>query len=130
MDERPPVFRAIAIESLEYVILWVLYPFVMIYVVKLMDREPQYFRYLVAYNWFQMGVGLIVLPLAILASFSVLPLALSSFFDTITFVAYIVYAIFIARTALQLTVGAGSGIVLLDIVVTLIVGQIALRMLT
>ena len=128
-ETPPPLFRLIAIESLEYIILWLLYPVVMLYAVQLLERKEHYFRYMTTYNWFQMGVGLIVLPMAILSGFNLIPAGLSGFVDSITFVMYIVYAIFIARGALHLSVGAGSGLVLLDIVLTLIVGQITLRML-
>lgn len=129
-ETPPPLFRLTVVESLEYVILWLLYPVVMLSVVQLLDRDERYFRYMTTYNWFQMGVGLIVLPIAILSGFGLMPDGLGGVFDSITFVMYIVYAIFIARGALDLTVGAGCAIVLLDIVLTLIVGQITLRMLT
>ena len=130
MDEPPSAWRMAAIESIEYVILWVLYPLAMLYVVKLLDRETEFFGYVVAYNWFQLGVGYVAMPLVILSQFELLPSSVSGFFDSLIFVAYVTYAAFIARVGLKISVGAGIGIVVIDILLTLIVSQVTLRMIS
>ena len=130
LDAPPPAWRMAFIESLEYVILWVLYPIAMLYVVKLLDREKEFFRYIVAYNWFQLGVGYVAMPLVILSQFEILNPSVSSFLDSVIFVAYVTYAAFIARAGLKLSIGAGIGVVVIDIILTLIVCQLTLRMLS
>ncbi|MGB1875682.1 MAG: hypothetical protein ACPHGY_01985 [Rhodospirillaceae bacterium] len=130
MDEPPSACRMAAIESIEYVILWTLYPLVMFYIVKLLDRETEFFGYAVAYNWFQLGVGFVAMPVVILSQLQVLPLAISGFFDSMIFVAYVTYAAFIARAGLKVSIGTGIGIVVIDILLTLMVGQVTLRMLS
>ena len=130
MDAPPPGWRVATIESLEYVILWVLYPLAMFYVVKLLNRKTEFFGYMVAYNWFQLGVGYVAMPLVILSQFELLPTSVSGFFDSLIFVAYVTYAAFIARAGLKITTGSGIGIVVIDILLTLLVGQTTLRMLT
>lgn len=129
-EQPPPAVRMFFIESLEYITLWLLYPVVMLSVVKILDRDAQFFRYLVAYNWFQLAVGFIAMPIIILTQFELLPLPIAGFFDSMIFVAYVSYAGFIARAGLNVTLGTGIGIVVLDIVLTLMLGQITLRMAT
>lgn len=130
MDDPPSAWRVAAIESLEYVILWVLYPVAMLYVVKLLDRDTEFFGYMVAYNWFQLGVGYVAMPIVILSQFDLLPVSVSGFFDSLIFVAYVTYAAFIARIGLKIPTGSSIGIVVIDILLTLMVGQVTLRMLT
>ena len=128
-EQPPTALRMFFVEGLEYITLWFLYPVAMLSVVKLLDRNAEFFRYLVAYNWFQLAVGFIAMPIIILSQLELLPLAFSGFFDSMVFVAYVTYAAFIAREGLRVTLATGIGIVVLDILLTLVVGQITLRML-
>ncbi len=129
MEDPPNALRMTAVESLEYVILWVLYPLTLFYVVKVLDRDEAFFRYIVAYNWFQLGIGLVIMPWIILAGFDLLPIAVADFIGTMAFIAYAFYAAFMARVGLDIAVGAAIGIVLIDILLTLLVGQTTFRML-
>lgn len=129
-DNPPPIGRMIAIESIEYAILWVLFPLAMFYVVKLLEREGEFFRYIVAYNWFQLAVGYVAMPLVVLSQFGLLTPPVSGFFDSMIFVAYVTYAAYLARAGLKVGVGTGIGIVVLDILLTLMVSQVTLRMLS
>ena len=129
MDDPPHALRMTLVESLEYAILWLLYPFTLYYVTQLLDREDMFFRYAVAYNWFQMGIGLIIMPWIILSGFGLLPDSVADFIGTVTFIAYTFYAAYIARLGLEIAVGSAIGIVLIDILLTLVVGQVTLQML-
>jgi hypothetical protein len=102
----------------------------MLYVVKLLERETEFFRYIVAYNWFQLAVGYVAMPFVILSQFQLLPVQVSGFFDSLIFVTYVTFAAFIARVGLKVGMGASAGIVVIDILLTLMVGQVTLRMLT
>ena len=130
LDDPPSIWRMMAIESIEYVMLWVLFPLAMLYVVKLLEREAEFFRYIVAYNWFQLAVGYIAMPFVILSQFQLLPTSISGFFDSMIFVTYVTFTAFIARTGLKVGMGTSIGIVVIDILLTLMVGQVTLRMLT
>jgi len=123
-DAAPSLMRLVTIESLEYVILWLLFPLVMFHVTQLIDRERFFLRYVVAYNWFQLGIGLIIMPWVILAGFNLIPSSIADFASTVSFVAYTFYAAFLARIGLNLTVGTAIGIVLIDLLITLLVAQI------
>ncbi|MDE0799743.1 MAG: hypothetical protein OSB02_03280 [Rhodospirillaceae bacterium] len=130
LDDPPLIWRVAAIESIEYIILWTLFPLSMLYVVKLLERETEFFRYIVAYNWFQLAVGYVAMPFVILSQFQLLPVQVSGFFDSLIFVTYVTFAAFIARVGLKVGMGASAGIVVIDILLTLMVGQVTLRMLT
>ena len=101
----------------------------MYYIAQALDRSHSFFCYIVSYNWFQLGIGIIIMPWIILSGFNILPGGISDFVGTMAFIAYTFYAAFMARVALDITVGGAIGIVLLDILVTLMVGQVTLRML-
>ena len=129
MDEPPPALRMAVVESLEYIILWVLYPLTLFYVVHMLDRQIAFFRYIVAYNWFQLGVGMVIMPWIILAGFGLLPVSVADFIVTMSFVVYSFYAAFIARAGLFVAVGTAIGVVLIDLLLTLVVSQVTFRML-
>ena len=128
LEDPPHALRMAAIEGLEYTILWLLFPITMYYVVRLIGREDSFLRYIVAYNWFQLGIGFVVMPWIILTGFGFLPTSVADFASTMSFVAYTFYAAFIARAGLSVAVGTAIGIVLIDILLTLMLGQVTVRM--
>ena len=129
LDEKPNLTRAIPIEVLEYTILWVLFPLVMTYITKVINREEQYFRYIVTYNWLQMCISIIIMPLIILSVFNFLPISASTFLETMVFLLFVTYNIFIVKIALKLQTGPSFSIVLIDVLLTLLVTQIILSIL-
>lgn len=121
--------RFFLIEGLEYIVIWTLFPLVLFYVARLLEREEAYFRYIVAYNWFQLGVGLFAIPIAILMSIDVFPLSGLAFLNTLILTAYVVYASFIARAGLRIATSGAIGIVVIDIILSIGVQQITQSML-
>ena len=128
-DERPGLIRTIPIGVLEYIILWTLFPLVMIYITKVINREEHYFKYIVSYNWFQMCISITIMPFIILSVFNFLPASISSLLETLVFLLFVFYNIFIAKVILKLQTGPGFSIVLIDILLTLLVTQIILSIL-
>ena len=128
-DEKPNLARTIPIEVLEYTILWILFPLVMTYITKVINREEQYFRYIVSYNWLQMCISITIMPLIILSVFNFLPVSASTFLETMVFLIFISYNIFIAKITLKLQTGPSFSIVLIDILLSLLVTQIILTIL-
>jgi len=130
LDEKPPLIRIIPIEILEYIILWLLFPLVMNYIVKVINREDKYFNYIIAYNWFQMGISITIMPFVILSIFNLLPSIIGSLFETLIFIIFVLYNIFIARETLKQTNSSSFSIVLIDILLTLLTTQIIISMLS
>ena len=55
-----------AIHAISYVVGWVLFPLVMIHLVKTIGRQQFYIRLIVAYNWASVVQNAVFLPFAIL----------------------------------------------------------------
>ena len=120
-----PAVRVVAIESLIYVIGWVAFPLVMVWVARLLEREPAYIRYIVAYNWALVLQSAVIIPVKALSITQMIPIAAG---DTmlVGLVALIAaYMWFIARTALNLSGAAAAGIVFLDFVLASVIDAIA-----
>ena len=104
------------VKALTYVLLWVLFPFVMLYVTDLMDRRERYYWHIVAYNWMQLPLGLLMMPIALLADGQLLPQSVLGLLNLGALAAFFFYATFLARWGLKLNPAAAFGIVVLDFV--------------
>ena len=117
--------RVFLIEALAYVIGWVLFPLVMIRITDLLQRQQEYFIFIVAYNWAGVLQIAIFLPVAALTVSGLLPLAGGNFLSTIVLFAILYYQWFITRTALRIEVGAAVAIVCLDMALSILVTGIS-----
>ena len=115
------------VESLAYVLSLVTFPFAMLYVTELLNRRERYLWYLVAYNWFQLAVGLVFLPLAILADLRLVTAKAAGFLSLFAIGVFFTYSSFIARNGLQIGLGTAVGVVLLDFVINQLIIQIVAR---
>jgi hypothetical protein len=112
------------VETLSYVLSWVLFPFAMLYVSDFLQRSPRYFWHMVPYNWFQLAAGLLLLPVAILADLGALPMQLAAFLNLLALSVFFTYAAFIARFGLQVGIGTGIALVVLDLLLNLLSQQL------
>jgi hypothetical protein len=117
--------RVFLIEALTYVIGWVLFPLVMIRITDLLQRQQEYLRFIVAYNWAGVLQIAIFLPVAALTVSGLLPLAGGNFLSTIVLFAILYYQWFITRTALRVGVAAAVAIVCLDMALSILVTGIS-----
>jgi hypothetical protein len=117
--------RILVAETIFYVIGWVAFPLAMFYVAPVIDRADHYLGFIVAYNWASLLQLAVLLPAYGLAASQILPPGTS---DAISFAAWgavLVYEWFVVRTALELPGLGAAGIVLLDVVLSLIVDGFA-----
>ena len=117
--------RVFLIEAFAYVIGWVLFPLVMIRITDLLQRQQEYFRFIVAYNWAGVLQIAIFLPVAALTVSGLLPLAGGNFLSMIVLFAILYYQWFIACTGLRIGVGAAVAIVCLDMALSILVTGIS-----
>ena len=90
------------IEVIAYVIGWFAYPFVMFYVVELLDRRERYYRYVAAYNWATvLLIALLTLISAVVDGLNV-SLPPAAFLSFIIMLLVLGYWWFIARVGLDL----------------------------
>jgi hypothetical protein len=114
------------VQALTYVLGWVLFPFVMLYIARLLNRGPRYLWHMVPYNWMQ----LLWLPqwTAILfVDLQMLPDAVLNLIGSVSLVAFVVYGTFIAGIGLQVATGTALSLVVLDYVVSQIMLQLISR---
>ena len=121
-------FQIFLIEVIAYVIGWFAYPFVMLYVVELLNRRDRYYRYVAAYNW--ATVLLIVLLTLISAVVDGLMLSLPSaaFLSIVIMLLVLGYWWFIARVGLDIK-GWAVGVTSLDFCLGVVLSRLTQSML-
>ncbi len=130
--EVPPSvgpLTVLTVETISYVTDWVAFPFAMFYVSLTLSREEQYFRYMVAHNWSTVVQMLFFLVITLVAqSGMVSPGAGVTLSFAATF-AILVYQWFIARVGLEISGIAATGVVLLDLIISIVLSAVTGRML-
>ena len=111
----------IAIQTSGYIIGWFAMPFVMLYVCRFIDKEDQFLKYFIAYNWATLLQVTLIFVIAILAKFGAFPPILSGFLTFIGIMGVLVYQGFIARVALIIPNAGAFGVVALDLMISLLV---------
>jgi hypothetical protein len=113
--------RIVLGEAIAYAIGVVAFPLVAFYLTRLIDREREYVGFIVAYNWSGLLQLAVLLPAALLAVSGILPGGAPAVLIFAGQIAVLVYEWFVVRTALRLPGFGAAGIVLLDVVMTLII---------
>lgn len=111
------------VEGLSYIITWVLFPFAMLYIARLLNRTPRYFAYMVPYIWMQLPIGLLLFSVQILTDVQLLPVEVLEIVNMLTFIAFAVYGTYIAGIGLQVATGTALSLVVLDYVLGLLAYQ-------
>lgn len=118
-------FRFLAVELIAYVIGWVAFPLLMTTLARVLDREPHYLRYIVAYNWASVWQNILYLPLAILSLSRAVPEGPAGLLILVVLSFVFVYSWFIARAALDIPGLLAIPLVTLDIGLSLTIAAIA-----
>lgn len=109
--------RFFAIETISYMIGWVIFPLVMLAYTEATDCADQYFRFIAAWNW-----GLVLqflLFLAVQIATSHLPTAASFLLWFLATLAAFFYQAFIAHVALEVRIARATVIMLIGNVLAL-----------
>ena len=119
-----PVARFMAVEIIAYVISWVLYPLLMASLARYLDRQNRYVDYIVAYNWAGLLQNALFLPVAMLQLASG-PVAQATEILSLIALAYILaYVWFVARTVLHISALTAAGLVILDMVLSILLNAV------
>ncbi|MBT4890906.1 MAG: hypothetical protein HON65_15280 [Rhodospirillales bacterium] len=116
LDLDVSAFRFTLIEMIAYIIAWTAYPVIMTFVARYFEREQNYIRTIIAYNWAAVLQNLIYTPVAILnlsGASGAGPLTLIALFMILT------YSWFVARKALDIHPSAAWIIVGVDILISM-----------
>lgn len=120
----------VIVQATAYVMSWVAFPLAMATVSELLQRGERYIGYIVAYNWAQVVVMAVSLPVILLVAASGVPLDEPNAMRSVVFFAVAFYLWFIARTALSISGWAAAGIVALDLILAQTIDKTAYLLLT
>jgi len=124
-----PIFIAIIICVLSYIISWFAFPYTMFHVSKMINRERFFFRYISAYNWATVIQLLALLAIAITTHNNLLVPVFSGFLTLALIFAIYIYKGFIAYICLEIPIGKSIVLVLLDFIIALLFEGWTLRLL-
>ena len=120
----------VVIESIAYVIGWTAFPLAMYYLARTIDRDRFYCRYIAAYNWSAVLRIALFLIVAATAASGILPQAPAALINFAAYIAILAYQWFIARVGLEVSAPGACGIVLLDIILSLVIDKFTSQLLT
>jgi len=110
--------RYFLVNGLTYVIAFFLWPLVMVFVSRWLDREARFCRYIMTYNWAQVvgtGFHLVILLIAV----GMFPGKSAQVLIVFAYLVVLFYEWFITRLALDVTGLQAAGIVVLNVVVAI-----------
>jgi len=120
--ETPPSAIAYSlIEALQYIVLWLAFPYAALWIADRLERYPNYLRYITAYNWFQIPIGLVSFIIIMFANVGLVSDASTSYMLTLILTLFILYAAFIAFSGLDIGPWVAFAIVAVDILVSLLI---------
>ena len=121
--------RYLAIQAIAYIVSWLAYPLLVLQIADYFGVWPNYYRYMVAYNWFQPLLQLLWLPLLLL---EFLPGAsqapMVGIFWLVLQVVQGAYGWFMARYGLCVSVSTAAAMAVLDMALALFIDQIATKL--
>ena len=115
-------------ESIGYVLSWVVFPLVMEWLSRRLGCRARYLSYITAYNWAAVIEHLLLLPVLMITSHSVLPDAAGHILWLVTLGFVLAYAWFVTRTALAVTAAAAAAIVGLDIALSYAISSVTVSL--
>ena len=123
-DVTTPAARFVAVEIIAYVVSWVLYPVLMASLARYLDRENRYMDYIIAYNWAGLLQNALFLPVVMLQLVSGPATEAIEIFSLIALGYILAYVWFVARTVLRVPALTAAGLVILDMVLSVLLNAV------
>ncbi len=121
--------RFVAVEAIAYVTGWLAFPYVMLSIARLLDRDEHYVRFIVAYNWAAVLQNALYLPIPMMGITGVLAVNVANGLGMLALVLILVYTWFITKTALEVSAAAAAGVLALDLGLSIFITSVAGSML-
>ena len=118
------VATIVLVETIAYVISWVAFPLLIMPLTRAFGRPERFLGFMVAYNWSQLPQTALLLFIGLNRVTGLLPTPGSEFAELVGTCAIIVYEWYIARVALSVTGMQAVLVVLVDLVLAAVLGQI------
>ena len=117
--------RIILVETIGYVILWVLFPLAMLPLSRALGREHRFFDFMVPYNWSQVPQSAVLVVAGLVALSDGPSMRVLGF---VAAYAVLAYEWVIARIGLEASGLEAALVVVVDVVLSFIVGEIAINL--
>jgi hypothetical protein len=128
-DNDVSLTRFASIYAIAYVIGWVVFPLLINYLTEIIDRGQKFVRYIVMYNWASVIQNLIYLPFAILVEAQIVTGTTATIVGLFLLSLVFLYTCFITKVALEISSSIASGIVVFDLILSIIISAITQRTL-
>ncbi len=123
-----PLEHVLLVEGLSYLCGWLAFPLLLIPLCRLLDLGQQYVPYVVAYNWSQVVLMSLWLPLAALLASGILGHAPGIVAGVAGFAAAYYYLWFVTRTALKTSGSIAFGIAVVEYLSGLLIHTLISRL--
>ena len=123
--ERSGGWHIVAVETIAYVVAWVAFPLAMLTVTRRIGRSHRFFDFMVPYNWSQLPQSALFVLVGLETESGVIGAQPAQAIEIVAAIAVLVYEWFIARVALETTVSAAAVTVLVDLVLGVVINQVA-----
>ena len=127
--EPAGLLRPFLVHLMAYSLSWTVYPVVMQPICQAMDRDAAYVRFIVAYNWAKVIQMAVYLPTVAIVWLEVLPESVAVLLQIGVYILLLAYQWFVTRTALDVHGLPASGLVALDVVISIVLGMLVFGML-
>ena len=118
----------VAFESMKYLTNWIAFPLAMIFLTRILGAGPRYVPFIVAYNWTTCVIyALSIIPPALYLS-GIVPIVAASSLSLPVILLAIAYRFRVAREALDITGLNAAGIVLFDLLLTMLIVLVDTRL--
>jgi hypothetical protein len=128
LADTPPALGwmgLLSVHGIAYLIGWTAFPVAMLWLSRLLDRGAEFPGYIAMYNWSQVLITVVVLPMAAVRSGRLLPEPLIGFLGVIVDLAMMAYLWFIARAGLRVAPIAAMAVVLTDLAISVVIWSAA-----
>lgn len=122
--------RNLIIETIAYVMGWTAFPLAAYYMIRALDRLDRFDLFITAYNWSNLALTLVYVPIAVIVGNDLLPGIIGSTLGIATMLAMIYFQWFIARAALGIAPLPAAGIIALDVALALTINGWAMALQT
>ena len=118
------VMRFICIYSVAYVIGWVAFPILANYLAIALNRQKNFIRYIIAYNWASVPQNIVYLPFATVVEAQLIQGDITAVIGVILLGLVFLYTWFVTKSALEISALAAAGIVILDLMLSIVISSI------
>lgn len=125
MLEAAGSFRVLSIEAIAYVIGWVAFPLAIFYISAVLDRQKEFIRFVVAYNWSGVVQIVVLVPIVSLNAYEIFPQSIGALLSMAITLALFYYQWFIAKTALKITAAPAAMVVCINVALSILITGIA-----